>query len=170
MLTFEAIRNVVTKEKSTTKLTELPTDFFPQARIYLDKKTKMKRNDDDWELNSANTLLKDLAEIRERKIIEAAQNFVHSGANPDTMTQEESWLFETLSGTIKDWQEKKKEMLKAERDPVLVLAVLENIPRFVGLNMREYGPFAQGDITTLPKDCGKLLMDKGFAREMRIKQ
>jgi DNA replication initiation complex subunit (GINS family) len=169
MLTFEAIRGIARKEKTSTKLIELPADFFPQTRAYLEKKSKMKREEDAWELNSAKQQLEDLINRREAKIVQAALQFVHSEVRPDNMASEEKWLFDCLVETIRDWQERKKDMLKAKRDPRLVLAMLDIVPKFMGLDMKSYGPFGQGDIATLPQACGKLLLEKGLARELSIK-
>ena len=96
MLTFEAIRGIARKEQTSTKLIELPGDFFPQTRAYLEKKGKMKRDEDAWELNSAKQQLEDLINRREAKIVQAALQFVHSEVRPDNMAPEERWLFDSL--------------------------------------------------------------------------
>lgn len=169
MLTFETIRGIVRKELGSTKLIELPADFFPQARAYLEKKGKMKREEDQWELDSAKQQLDDLVNRREVKIVQAALQSVHSEVAPENMAQEERWLFDSIAEGIRKWQDKKKEMLKDRRDPQLVLAILDPVPQFMGLDMKAYGPFGHGDVTTMPPDCGKLLLEKGLAKELRIK-
>ncbi len=41
------------------------------------------------------------------------------------------------------------------------MAFLQEIPKFVGIDMGHYGPYRAGDIATVPEDNAKLLVDKG---------
>jgi DNA replication initiation complex subunit (GINS family) len=168
MLTYESIRQVVNKEKKDIKLTQLPQEFFNQARAYLEKKRRMKNREDAWELTAAKRILQDLVEIRERKIVTLALYSVRTGEKPENLTPEETSLLESVSGIIKDWQAKKKSLLKAKDEPKTLVAAVEAVPQFMGTDMRTYGPFEPGDMATVPSDAAKLLIDSGIARQLKI--
>jgi len=167
MLTYDAIRQLVAKEKETKKLVELPEDFFSQARSYLDKKSRMHSKDDMWEFDSAKSLLQDLVEIRERKILLMTLHATRVGIEPANLTAEEKEFFDDTLKTVKEWQEKKKELLEAKPEPKEIVALLGHLPRFVGINMKEYGPFNPGDIATLPVENARLLEEKGLGRPIK---
>lgn len=169
MLTYETLMGMLGKEKTSNKLINLPPDFFTLAQAYLDKKEKLKTKADSWELDSAKRILQDIVELRERKILNHALFFVRSGVRPENMVEEELQFFNRLVEVIQDWQGKKKALLEAKQKPRMLVAMLEAVDRFVGLDMKTYGPFKPGDITTLPKENAELLIKKGFARELRIK-
>jgi DNA replication initiation complex subunit (GINS family) len=44
--------------------------------------------------------------------------------------------------------------------------IIEFIPKFVGSDLKEYGPFDNNDITALPEDIAELLIDKGSAEDV----
>jgi len=169
MLTYEMLMGILGKEKTSNKLVDLPADFFALARAYLDKKEKLKTKADSWELDSAKRILQDLVELRERKILNHALFFVRSGIKPENMAEEELQFFNRLVDVIQGWQESKKKLLEAKREPKKIVAMLSAVERFVGIDMKTYGPFKPGDISTLPKENAELLINKGLAKELRIK-
>ncbi|MFQ5648228.1 MAG: hypothetical protein ACE5FW_03240 [Candidatus Aenigmatarchaeota archaeon] len=169
MLTYETLMGILGKEKTSNKLIDLPADFFTQAKAYLDKKEKLKTKADHWELDSAKRILQDLVELRERKIINHALFFVRSGAKPENMAEEELQFFSRLVEVIQGWQDKKKDLLEAKQEPKGIVAMLEAVDKFVGMDMKAYGPFKAGDISTLPKENAELLIKKGLAKEMALK-
>ncbi len=168
MLTYEAIRNAMLEEKKSTKLTELPENFFQEALVYLESKEKMKENKEDaWELESAKRLLQDILEIRERKIVNLALYHVRSGIVPGNLMPEEKEFFDAVVKSIREFQERKKEILFGKKKKTRIVALLEDTPEFVGVDMKTYGPFKRGDIATLPEENAKLLLEKGLAREIK---
>ena len=169
MLTYETLMGILGKEKTSNKLIDLPSDFFTLAKAYLDKKEKLQTKADNWELDSAKRILQDLVELRERKIINHALFFVRSGAKPENMAEEEVHFFKQLVEIIQGWQGKKKELLEAKQKPVALVAVVNEVPKFVGLDMKSYGPFKDGDVSTLPKENAELLIKKGLAKELKVK-
>lgn len=167
MLTYEALRKLVQEEKAGNKLAELPEDFFENVKSYLDKKGNIsKEREDVWELDSARRTLQDLLEIRERKILILALYNVRSGVVSVNMTPEEKEFYERLVEGIKDFQAKKKEILDGMPEKRQVIAMLEDMPEFVGINMKTYGPFKKGDVATLPEENARLLVDKSMARKI----
>jgi DNA replication initiation complex subunit (GINS family) len=168
MLTYESIRDAVNKEKSSPGLTPLPADFFTSAKAYLDKKSKMRTKEDMWEYDQARRRMQDLVEIREKKILMGALYYVRSGVKPENLTEDEYNFLKSLADIIKEWQEKKKGMLEAKVEPATVASFTEDVPLFVGIDMKRYGPFRPGDISTLPKENAELLAKKGAARIVEL--
>ena len=167
MLSYETIRKIDSDEKSNQKLVQLPEGFFEEVKIYLVKKTKMNEGKQDvWELQSAKRVLQDILDVRERKLLSLALYHVRSGMIPENITDQEREFFNTLVNNIKDFQIKRKEML--ESDPIKrdVTGVLEDIPQFVGTDMKTYGPFKKGDVVTLPEEISKLLVKRGSVRKI----
>ena len=171
MLTYEVIRRIMTDEKNATKLTALPEDFFKKAKAYLDNKAQISGSKEDaWELDSAKRLLQDLLEIRERKVITLALFFVRSGVTSENMTPEEEVFFDSIVNNIKQFQAERKKVLEGEPEKRGFVAVLEDVPSFVGTDLKNYGPFKKGDVATLPEDNAKLLLEKNLARRIEVKE
>jgi DNA replication initiation complex subunit (GINS family) len=59
-------------------------------------------------------------------------------------------------------------MLEAKPEPRTVVAFLEEVPRFVGMDMKSYGPFRPGDVSSLPKENAELLMKKGAGKTAEL--
>jgi hypothetical protein len=50
--------------------------------------------------------------------------------------------------------------------PIRVLRFLHAVPAFMGIDMRQYGPFQREDVGTVPTINAKSLVAKGFAAEI----
>lgn len=169
MLTFEALRKIVSDEKAAPKLTGLPERFLEEAALYLEKKVQMRENQEDaWELESARQLLKDLLEIRERKLVNLALYYTRSGIVPDRMTPEEERFFRAVASVLADFQKERDQLVKKQQDKRTVLAFLEDVPAFVGTDLQTYGPFKQGDVATVPEPVGRLLIEKGAGKKIEV--
>ncbi len=169
MLTYEAIRRIVGEERTTQKLVALPDDFFNRIKEYLSHKAKIADTKEDaWELASAKRVLQDLLDMRERKILNLAVYSLRSGTEPENMTPEEKELFNAVSTNIKEFQEKRKLVLEGREERTENIALLEDVPEFMGTNLKKYGPFKKGEIVTLPEDVSKVLEEKGAAKRMKI--
>ena len=51
-----------------------------------------------------------------------------------------------------------------------VVAMLADLDEFVGVNLRTYGPYKIGDVATVPKPVAVLLVEKGLAERIDIKE
>lgn len=170
MLTDETIRRIFDEEKNAQGLTKLPEDFFEQVRTYLENKSKMiKIEADRWALDSVKRRLRTIFQIRERKILNSAPGFIDSGVTPDNMTPEEQKFFERVIECVKDFHKERDERLDEEEEKLVLVTILEDVPKFVGINLRNYGPFRKGDLTTVPEPNADLLIKKGLAEKTEIK-
>ena len=164
-MTYETIREYVIKEKNSQKLIELPDNFFQDIRTYLESKARVSEGKEDlWELDNSRRMLQDLLDARESKLVKLALVFVRAGVTPGRVMPEEKAFFDSLVQNIKAFQEARKESIEGQREDMETVAILEEVPRFVGINMKTYGPFKKGDIARVPRDNSQLLISKGLAR------
>jgi DNA replication factor GINS len=49
-----------------------------------------------------------------------------------------------------------------------LLIVQTEIPQIVDDNLRKFGPFKQGEVASLPKRCGELMIKHGLARKIEV--
>ncbi len=169
MLTYDVIRKLAMEEKSASKLNTLPEGFFDNVKGYLDKKGKMSQSKEDkWEYDAARRWLQDLLDIRERKILMLASSYLRSGGLPGDMTAEEKRFFESVVEQLKAYHENNREILEGKKEKLLAVAFLKDVPRFVGLNMKNYGPFRKGDIASILEENALLLIEKGAAKKLTI--
>jgi len=168
MITYEGLRKVLADEKKATKPVALPDDFFDKIKIYLENKSKVTEKKDIWEVESAQRLLKDLFELRERKILTLALYSVRSGITAENLTEIEKHFFESLVKNLKDFQEKQKKIMSTEDEEKGVIAILKEVQKFVGMNMKTYGPYKEGEVVSIPKDMCDVLVKRGDAREIEL--
>lgn len=169
MLTYEGIRKIVHEERTSQALTSIPEGFFREVKEYLEKKSQItKEKGENWELENAKILLKEILRLREKKILLAAFNFVNVGKIPENLTPEEKEFFQDVADALKKFQKKRKEIIEGKTEKKKVLAFLSDVPRFVGIDMKTYGPYKSGDVATVPEEIAELLISKGMARKMEI--
>ncbi len=167
MLTYETLRRMMTDEKNSKKLLNLPENFFEEVKVYLENKAKFADTKEDvWELDSSRRTLEDLFEIREGKLIELALFHVRSGINPGSLTREEKEFFDNIVNRIKEFQGRRREMFEGKKEKMQAVAFLESLPQFVGVDMKNYGPFERGDMATIPEANAKLLVERGIVKQI----
>lgn len=171
MLTDETIRKIFESERGSPGLTELPENFFEQVTDYMDKKARMSRGDSEqWTLDSIKRRLSTIFDIRERKILNSAPGTIGSGVTPKNLTPEEEEFLRDIAGRIKEYRERREVKMDNREQELSVVSIKEEVPVFVGMNMRNYGPFRPGDITTMPAENAELLIKRGSAERMDIKK
>lgn len=162
MITFEALREVAGAEKRAQKPAKLPEHFFAEVRAYLRQQLP------PLERESAMVQLQEILDLRDKKILSLAFFFVRSGVKPDQLTPEEQKLFDQLVAAVRSYHQERKERMEGPEQKTRVIAFLQDVPAFVGLDLRTYGPFRSGDIATLPEPEAALLAGKGAGREISV--
>jgi len=169
MLTYETIRRIVGEERTAQKLVPLPSDFFTKVKEYLQHKAQITGSKEDaWELASAKRVLQDLLDMRERKILTLALYSTRSGTEPENMLQEERDFFNRIVASLREFQDERKRVLEGREERMENVAILEDVPEFVGTDLKTYGPFKRGDVTTLPEYVVRVLVEKNAAKKMQI--
>jgi DNA replication initiation complex subunit (GINS family) len=170
LLTYETIRKLVIEEKNSPKLIELPDNFFQDIKAYIENKAKVSEGKEDvWELDNSKRMLQDLLDAREGKLVKLALIYVRAGVTPGKIMPEEKAFFDSLVENIRNFQDSRKETLGGQREESETVAILDEVPKFVGINMKTYGPLKKGDIARIPKENSQLLISKGLARIIESK-
>ena len=168
MLTYDTLSRIVSQERASKTLTKLPDEFFEDAKLYIDNKSKVGSKDDPWEIDNAKRLLQDLMEMRERKVLTLALYYVRSGVSPNNMLADELDFFNSVASALKSFQSRKKEMVEGKPENRWLLAMQEDVPEFLDLKLRKHGPYKKGDVATVSEEHAKLLVAKGMARKMEV--
>lgn len=170
-ITFELIRKIQLEEQKANTLTRLPTNFFNAVSNYLEQKKKIVASDDrkgSLELKSIERLVEDIFNRRERKILNVSIISARSGLPPENLSEEEKPFYNSMVSLIKI---RRSELLnnllisKPESQPAVIFK--EDIPEFLGIDEKAYGPFKKGDTAILPEENMRILLDRGVVEKLR---
>jgi DNA replication factor GINS len=173
-ITFELIRRIQREEQRVPKLTKLPENFYQNIAAYLQQKRNLVETKDDrkggLEIKNIERLVEDIFNRRERKILNQAIISVRTGMSPENLTEEEDVFFNVLLNSLKDRRDNmlKKMLEEVEEEFASLIVFKEDVPQFVGSDMKTYGPFKKGDIAKLPEENMKVLIERGIAEEFKV--
>lgn len=143
----------------------------------------------ETQIKNIKNILKELYERREKKIINLAvdKSRINSNIDESNLLKEEKELFDSLVNELNNSRKnilfnvisseatktegksvkgpKKIIKEKAKKDIKLV-RFLYAVPKFVGKELEEYGPFEEEDIASLPDEIADVLINKGRAEEI----
>lgn len=139
------------------------------------------------QIKNARKIVKELYETREKKILHLASNKVKTNSiliKTSNLLPMETEFFDeavillgkskknmlkdivTLDVVESDSRpevEEKKEEVKIESNNQIKIKLNSNLPKFVGLDQKIYGPFNKGEVVDLPSNVANLLVNKGRA-------
>jgi DNA replication factor GINS len=173
-ISFEVIRNIQREEQASATLTKLPKNFYEKVGEYLRRKKALQKKKEDRksfiEIRNVERLIEDIFNRRERKILNQALITVRTNIPPENLTEEEKEFFEKIVSFLKD---RRKMVLDriikvTPKKETQLLVFKEDVPEFVGIDMKTYGPFKKGDIAKLPEENAKLLIESGKAEVMKM--
>ncbi|MFT4311027.1 MAG: hypothetical protein ACMXX7_00180 [Candidatus Woesearchaeota archaeon] len=196
-INYETLFDLLRREKSRGELQELDSDFYVQVNSYFNEKKSMLNSSQKLQstaekekikiqLKNAQKIIKELFDVRQKKIINHAVNKVKTGsallASSNLLELEKS-LFEEICSMLRSYQlkfdglvfdekpvdvsvEKKvfeddEKQEVSEKKSEYKVKFLSDIPKFVGLDKNVYGPFSKGDEVSLPEKITNLLLNKG---------
>ena len=172
-ITFDLIRKIQREEQRLPKLTKLPENFYVNVSRYINQKRKLSQEEmkGGVEVKNIERLAEDIFNRRERKILNDVIISVRTGIQPENLIEEEKVFFEKIASHLKDRrQEILFTMLEAEtKEAGSLIMFKEDFSEFIGADMRSYGPFKQGDITRIPEENLKLLLERGIVEELKAK-
>lgn len=172
-ITFELIRRIQREELRVQKLTKIPENFYKSVNDYLFQKRQMTLKDDRkvvLEMKQIERLIEDIFNRRERKILNAAIISARSHGQPENLLEEEKKFFDSVVGLIKNRRnENIMRVLESESGEKETLIIFkEEVPEFVGSDLKTYGPFKKGDIAKLPEDNMRILIERGIVEEFKV--
>ncbi|MFH8132549.1 MAG: hypothetical protein QW321_03020, partial [Candidatus Aenigmatarchaeota archaeon] len=132
-ITFEVIRKIQREEQASPKLTKLPESFYEKLASYLEQKRKLSEENKKvaLELKNVKSLVEDIFNRRERKIINQAIITVRTQIPPENLTEEEKEFFESLVKTIGERRKRVLEKIFSEKKEEENLVIFkEDVPEF----------------------------------------
>ena len=171
--------------KDKKKILEAKTEdsvFAPEER----KKTERQ-------LENIYKIVKELYERREKKIISLATDKSRTRSNlidASGLLKEEKVFFDALTNMLDNYREailfavlnekmpfmqsleekKPVEVFRSAielKKPTKLVRFTSHVPKFVGPELEEYGPFEEEDIANLPAEIADVLINKAKAEEIK---
>ena len=191
-ISYKTLRKIQQNEEKTSILTKIDEIFYEKISEhinnlnvrYKDENNKQKKLILENEINNMNKILRDIYEIREKKILNAIISKVRGG-NPNLINLVDAEknlfdsIFEIMIRTRKHNIESKKIKdniinnvnIKTEGggkniDNVKIMMIKEDIPEFIGINGRKYN-LRKDDIITIPKNTSELLLKRKIVIELK---
>lgn len=164
-ITFELIRRIHMDEQRLPNLTKLPQNFFQSVLDYLNQKKQLELDDrkNVLELRSIENMVQNIFDRRERKIINYAIIAARTGMPPENLAEEEKPFYKAALNLIKT---RRSGLFKApEKKPTVVFK--EDMPEFLGIDEKNYGPFKKGDTAVLPEENMKILLERDIVEEFK---
>jgi len=182
------------REKDSEEIQPLPRDFFRRASEYLSalKLSLLERSKESditsaykLEIEYVEFMLLNLLKMRARKM--ALLPLMDSREVPPNLLESELALIDDLRKSLKKYLEQpillatkleeaeqkapdgEAYITVAARKPsdFVLLRVLQPIPKLVGVDLDEYGPFQPEDLAVLPRENALVLVARGVALEVR---
>ncbi len=150
-----------------------------------------EREKTEKQIENIKKILKELYERREKKIIDMALNksrTEHAIIDTSALLKEEEQLFNSLlkvlnknrqdiimnvlqgnSPSVKiEEKEVPKEDVKEEipKKDTIKVEIKDFVQKFIGLDLKEYGPFEDGDEVELPAEIAQVLINRGKAAKI----
>ncbi len=186
MITYQEIYDVLRKEKYNEALQELPKNFFSELSQYISEKKDMIKRETKGvfqetlqgtrkQLDNTLSLIREIIMIREKKILNLSLLSSKTGISKkdvEGMLNHEKELFEIITKKLEENQQKINKIIEGDSKEGkdlknnLMIRFKEQIPKFLDLEGKEIGPFAQGEIANLPLEIANILVNDSKAEEI----
>lgn len=172
-ITYEYIRKIQREEQFEAKLCKVPDDFYENAKKYLEQKRKLsqKKEDRSGEIEIQNTkrILEDIFNRRETKILNQAVFATRTGIPVQNLTKLEEKFFRQLVELLKFQREKtlnifNKKTKEKEEEKLQKIKFTQDIPEFMGSDLKKYGPFKSGEEVEIPIENAELMVKSEIAK------
>jgi len=177
---YTDLYNAWKSEKRTREPQSLPSDFYRKTENYLNGLEHEIESIDEnsvtgrltlKEKQMCDRLLRELKEIRMRKLLELAQK--SEAVNETNLTEEEKEFVKEFAKSLQNLNqtevEPKPAPLEEEKVELSVVRFLQDIPEIVGTDLRIYGPYKKEDVGSLPNHNARALVRQGAAKEVEIR-
>lgn len=193
-INYKTLREIQKIEEENSIITNIDESLYKKTSEYikdLDKRYESEKNEQKKmiiknEISNSKRIIKDIYEIREKKILSSLVTKARGG-KPDLknlITSEEllfnsilELMIESRNRIIKLKNEDKnlinekinssKIEYKSKNDKIRTVMVNENIPEFVGIDGRRYN-LRKGDVITILKETSDLLLKRKVIKELEL--
>jgi len=172
-ITFEFIRRVQREEQIETKLSKIPKNFYQKAKEYLEQKRKLSGKQKDrmstLEMKNVERLLEDIYNRRETKIVNHAIITARTDIPPENLIEEEKEFFQAIADVLRSQRERVLNTLlkKSKEEDFEKIKFIDEVEEFVGIDLKKYGPYKEGDEARIPKENAKLLIKVDKAKKVK---
>jgi DNA replication initiation complex subunit (GINS family) len=181
-LSYDEIRRIYRLEKNTSKLVEVPDDFYYVLNEFIkQEKERYLKSLKDFSIEEARDfanmkkMVEEIFLLRQRKILNMA--LLSSRGNNDAklaLAGPELKTFSSVVILLEKQQKTIEEMFqanataktggeKAKELDLVSVKILKEVPAFIGTDMKEYGPFSQNQTVELPFAISKLFLERKLA-------
>ncbi len=184
IITYQTVYEMLRRELDREELQKLPNNFFLDVAMYIrDKEILAKEqslgiiNPHAKQLENVHRIIHQLVERRERKILHLGLDSVRSSRliTSDAMLPHEKQLFDNTITIINQFRVVAMNLV---RQPIplarlekpntippgfTIVKFLEQVPKLIGPELEEYGPFSQHEIATLPQPIVAVLLENNRA-------
>ncbi len=180
MISYNDIYEASKKERYSEQLQFLPKNFVLEVANYLKEKEEYLKKEDSLsesniktkkQLENSITLFKELLLRRKKKILNLVLIASETGISKqdfENMLNFEKSLFENLMRALEDSDKYINEILNGgplnQRNTLIIFK--EDVEEFIGLEGEKMGPFSKGEISNIPNEIAKILIEDNKAEEI----
>ncbi len=175
------LQSVIEKELMTEELFDLDSGVYTAVSSRIKEMKESYRNGTssigkkimEREIELLSSLVGELLTIR---IVKFFSNSL-KGKNDIKLTIQEKYVVDPILDSIKRLQ-KLNEALKfgfsrylenlPRQQRYTLIKFLKSIDKFIGSDFKNYGPFEKGDLSLIPIDNAKILIDKNIAEDVGV--
>jgi DNA replication initiation complex subunit (GINS family) len=191
IITYEVLYDILRREKTRQELQKLDSNLFKDINKYVNDKTKIlidlktkssifaqkEIEKTEKELSNIKKIVKEIYDKREYKILQLALSSVkvRQIQEEQSLLPEEKKIFENLVDLLKNSREEllaklleneEPKVIKSSLESIKTLRILQPVPKFIGDDLNEYGPFEEEYIASLPVKIAQLLIINKRAEEI----
>jgi DNA replication factor GINS len=193
---YEHLKKAWEQEMNSKDLQVLMDGFFPEVTKYIAELNSAEMNDDTLvsrislkEREYSNTMLKELSGKRLEKIVRSELEAMPLDSR--SLTPEEQRFHANLRQVISDFRksveiplnlsdlknvtgpsetrgEDSPKLQEKDRNELVVVRFLQQLPAIMGVDMKAYGPFKQEDVASIPNQNAVNLIRRGIAKLVEI--
>jgi DNA replication initiation complex subunit (GINS family) len=167
MLNYAELRNIQKKEMESSAIVVLPEDFYQSVSQLLSSKSEEAHSSKSLlsikEYENIKKIIIAIQMKREEKIVLMAVRGDKEGSG---LTAEEKEMLKELSSIIKKSRETVKNVWGKEDsvpESSRRIRIVKDVAQYRGLDNSVYGPFRQGEETSLPRPEVEWLLKAGMA-------
>ncbi|MBU2560556.1 hypothetical protein KKA03_06640 [archaeon] len=196
----ETLLDIYRKEKMSPYLQELEGDFYEEVQSvirelearYDESRGNTKQGSKLLrELENVKSVVLDLYEIRERKVVLGALNYVRRDGGEfemEDLTESEEKMLGDVADVLKEnrraileggppkkvkkqkaeKKQEKKEAAPEKKISLVTVRITKDLPSIVGADGKIYGEFQEEDVVSLPDANARALIEQGAAEEIKL--
>ncbi len=173
---YDELRRIHRLERNTSKLVEVDEDFIESIENFVEEEKKnyliaLKNfsSSSTREFTNMKRIVEEIFLMRKKKILNKALIASHTDdANLDNMAEQEKEFFKKLLKIIEEYNKHYINLFgkNESKNNLNKVKILKDVPTFVGTDMKEYGPFKEGDLVSLPEKVAKLFITRKIAKDI----